>query len=268
MPLASLGRVWLVGCGNLGRAMLDGWLAAGLPPTHLTVVNPTPRVLPSGVTYAPHAGVAGRPPDVAVLAVKPQKLGEAAFALAPHVAGKLVLSVLAGATNATIAAALPGARIIRAIPNTPVRIRSAVTLLIAAAPAPVDMIAASALMGALGHTYLIEERHADLASALTASSPAFLFRFIEALAAAGEDGGLDADLARRLALQSVAGSAALAAASPRSPAELRLEVTSPNGMTQAGLAILEQGGAFTTLIVEALRAAAARSAELGQEAAR
>lgn len=262
--------LWLVGCGNLGRAMLDGWLAAGMAAAGVVVIARTPRELPSGLAQVRDAAAAAAlgPPAAVVLAVKPQQLGEAAAGLAPHVDRALLLSVLAGAPVATLEAALPGARVVRAIPNTAVRVRRGVTLLIATAAAPADRAAAETLMGALGETHWIEEGQADLATALTASAPAFLFRFIEALAAAGEAGGMAPAMARALALQTVAGAAALAAATARTPAELRLEVTSPNGMTQAGLAALDAGGAFTRLIEDSLRAAARRSAELGREAAR
>lgn len=248
--------------------MLDGWLAAGLPPAALTVINPSPRALPPGVAYAATLEAAGPAPALCVLAVKPQRLGEIAPALGRHVAGALVVSVLAGVRLQTLSLALGGARIVRAVPNTPASIGRAVTLLIADAPAATDAAAAEALMAAIGTTHWVAETDADSATALSGSGPAFVFAFVEALATAGVAGGLDPVLAARLARETVAGAAALLDASGRAPADLRRAVTSPNGMTQAGLMVLGNADALPTLLRDTLHAAARRAAELGEEAAR
>jgi pyrroline-5-carboxylate reductase len=188
-------------------------------------------------------------------------LAEVAPALAPFTAGAPLVSVLAGVPLARLAAAFPGASVTRAFPNTAVRIGRSLTLMAGAATP-----AAASLMGALGSCVWLEEARFDAAGALSASGPAFLFAFIEALAAAGAATGLQADLAARLALETVAGAAALAAADPRPPAALRAEVTSKGGMTQAGLSVLERDAALTTLMAQTVAAAAARSAEMGREA--
>lgn len=260
------GAIWLVGCGNLGRAMLDGWLDAGLPAERLTVINPSPRELPAGVRYASAPDRAGPPPDIAVLAVKPQRLAEVAPALARAIGPALVVSVLAGAPLAALAAAFRNSRVVRALPNTPARVRRATTLLAASDPTATDRRAVTALMTALGGAHWIDEPSMDAAGAITGCGPAFLFAFIEALAAAGTAAGLDVDLAARLALDTVAGAAALAAVSDEAPAQLRARVTSPNGTTQAGLAVLDGEGVLTTLLADTVRASARRSAELGEEA--
>ena len=263
-PLAALGTVWLVGCGNLGRALAAGWLAAGLPAARLILVEPCPRDLPPGPRHAPAPSDALPRPDIVVLAVKPQTLAEAASGLAPHSAGALLLSVLAGVPLASLKRHFPHSRAIRALPSTPARIRRAVTLLVADAGAGEgDRAAAAALMGAVGTTHWIAEAQMDAASALAASGPAFLFAYIEASAAAGAANGLAPELAAALALETVAGSAALAEADPRPPAVLRAEVTSPGGMTRAGLDVLDGTGALTHLLTDTIGAAARRSAELG-----
>lgn len=267
-PLTAPGEVWLVGCGNLGRALVSGWLAAGMDPARLTIIEPAPCDLPGEVriTAAPSAALPR--PDVIVLAVKPQALALAAPGLAPHADGALLLSVLAGVSLATLRSRFPGARLVRALPSTPARIRRALTLLVAgdAAPDP-DRALAATLMRAIGDVVWIAEGDMDAASAVSASGPAFLFRFVEAMAAAGRANGLPPELADRIAMLMVAGSAELLAADGRPPAALREEVTSPAGMTAAGLDVLDGGGALTTLLTETIGAAARRSAEMGREAA-
>lgn len=258
--LETLGPVWLVGCGRLGLAMLAGWLAAGLPAERLTVINPSPRELPEGVRQA-HAPSPELPrPAAIVLAVKPAMLSAVAPGLAPHASGAALVSVLAGVPIARLADAFPHARVTRAFPNTAVRIGRSLTLMAGERSAE-----AGALMGALGQTLWLEEPLFHAAGALSASGPAFLFAFIEALGRAGEAAGLDPYVAQRLALDMVAGAAALAAQDPRGPAALREEVTSKGGMTQAGLMVLEGEGALTTLLSRAVAAAARRSAEMGRE---
>lgn len=266
--LSGVGRIWLVGCGKLGRALAAGWLRGGLPPGSLVAIDPVQPSMPEGVHYAPAPGPALPVPDVVVLAVKPQTLPEAATALAPQVRGLPLISVLAGAPLATLAARLPGARIVRALPNTAARIGRSATLLAAAADAePADRARAEALMAAVGRCWWVVEAHLDAASAVSASGPAFLFRYIEALAAAGRVAGLPDALAEDLALETVAGAGLLALTDPRPPAALREEVTSPNGMTQAGLEVLDGAGSLSTLLRDTIRAAARRSAELGRDAA-
>lgn len=259
--LDEVGPVWLIGCGRLGQAMLAGWLAAGLPAGRLTVINPSPRDLPEGVRQARAASPDLPHPAAIVLAVKPAMLAAVAPTLAPHASGAALVSVLAGVPVARLAEAFQHARVTRAFPNTAVRIRRSLTLMAGERSAE-----AEALMGALGQTLWLEEPMFHAAGALSASGPAFLFAFIEALGRAGEAAGLAPDVAQRLALETVAGAAALAAQDPRGPAALREEVTSKGGMTQAGLMVLEGEGALTTLLSRTVAAAARRSAEMGREA--
>jgi pyrroline-5-carboxylate reductase len=241
--------------------MLAGWLAAGLPPAALTVLNPSPRALPDGVRLAAAPTFDLPRPAALVLAVKPAALAEVAPSLAPHAAGVALVSVLAGVGVSRLSAAFPGAQVTRAFPNTAVRIGASLTLMAGA-----DTPAAGALMGALGPLVWLDEALFDAAGALSASGPAFLFAFIEALAAAGASAGLSDATAARIARGAVVGAAALAAADSRPAAALREEVASKGGMTQAGLVVLEAGGALTSLLERSVAAAAARSAEMGREA--
>ena len=263
--ITTLPPLWLVGCGNLGRALLDGWLAAGLPPERVTVINPSPRELPAGVGYAAAPGPTLARPGVIVLAVKPRMLGEVAAGLAAHAEGTLLVSVLAGARLARLAAAFPATRVARALPSTPARIRQGVTLL-AGALSPGDRAIVDALARALGTAHWVDEDQFDAATAVASSSPAWLFRFVDALAAGGVAAGLPAPLAAALAAEAVAGAGAYAAAANRSMGELAREVASPGGMTQAGLDVLDTDGALPMLLRDAVRAAVARASVLARDA--
>lgn len=263
----DLGPLWLVGCGNIGRALLDGWLAAGLRPTRITVINPSPRELPPDVAYAPSPGAALAKPEMIVLAVKPRMLGTVAATLAGHADGALVISVLAGARLARIKAAFPASRVARALPNTLARIGQGVTLLAAELDAT-DRTTVEALGRALGQVHWVDEAAFDATTAVASSSPAWVFRIVDALAQAGVAAGLTPALAHVLAREAVAGAGAYAARSDRSMDELAREVASPGGMTQAGLDVLDAEPGIRTLMREAVRAATTRAATLAKEADR
>jgi len=264
--LVSLGPIWLVGCGNMGRAMLDGWLAGGVPAGSLTVINPSPRVLPAGVGFASAPSAALPRPAIIVLAVKPARLAAAAPILAPFATGTLLLSVLAGARLERLSALFADARVLRALPNTPARIRQGITLLAGTAPAADDRAAAATLMGTFGTTHWIAESEFDTATAIASSSPAWLFRWIGALARAGAEMGLDSAVAATLALEATAGAAAYARAAGRPLPDLAREVASPGGMTQAGLDVLDAGDALAALMLGVARSAIERAQTLAQEA--
>ena len=263
--IASRGMV-LLGCGKMGSAMLQGWLADGLPPGSVWVVDPAPGdwLRTSGVQLNTPL-----PPDpaVALIAVKPQMMGEALPALAAlGGGGTLFISVAAGTPIAAYEAVLgPRSPIVRAMPNTPAAIGKGITALIGNAAATAEHMAlAEELLSAVGATVRLEtEAQMDAVTGLSGSGPAYVFLLIEAMAAAGEAEGLDPDLAMTLARATVAGAAALAEASDEPPAQLRRNVTSPNGTTQAALEVLMQEGAgLPPLMARAIRAAAARSKEL------
>jgi pyrroline-5-carboxylate reductase len=263
--LDRLGPLWVVGCGNMGGALLDRWLACGLDPASVTVIDPNPRAAPAGIRVVATAADAGTPPALLLLAVKPQAFNEVADQLAGRLdPAPLVISILAGTRATTLERLSP--RVVRAMPNLPVRIGQGTTALYGGEPA--DRAVSEALMAAAGHAHWIDDEALfDTVTGLSGSGPAYLFRFIEALAEAGAAAGLPPAIAAGLALDTVTGAAALAAERAASPADLRAQVTSPNGTTAAGLAVLDGEGGLTALLTATVAAAARRSRELAATAA-
>lgn len=261
--LDRIGPLWLVGCGHMGGALLDRWLACGLDAGSITVIDPNPRSAPPGIRVVGTPQDAGEAPNVVLLAIKPQLLADVAAQLSDYLAHQpLVISILAGAETATIRRLL-SPRVVRAMPNMPVRIGQGVTVLFGEPGS--DREVAAALMAAVGQVHWIDDEQLfDAVTGVSGSGPAYLFNFIEALAAAGAAAGLPAELARQLALDTVAGAAALAASGEASPAELRAQVTSPNGTTAAALAVLDGDGGLTRLLSDTVAAAARRSRELAR----
>ncbi len=257
----------LVGAGRMGGAMLRGWLAQGLKPEAVTVIDPQPAewLLQLGVQ------INRPPPDnpaVVVIAVKPQMmggaLGEIARATGPDT---LVISVAAGVRIARFEEVLPPCAIVRSMPNTPAAIGKGITALIGNAHAgDAEMTLAETLLSAVGETVRLEtEDQLDAVTGVSGSGPAYVFHLIEALAEAGEAEGLAPELALTLARATVAGAGALATESGEAPADLRRAVTSPNGTTQAGLEVLmDEATGLRPLIGRTVAAATARSRELGQ----
>ena len=238
LTIDDVGSVWLLGCGNMGSALLQRWLAAGL--TRVTVIDPAPRGLPAGV--APVATPPdGEGPDIVVVAVKPQSLAAAAASLVGRLEpATLIVSIVAGVSCATLGATFGGQPVVRTMPNTPARIGAGVTALYAPQAAGRD--AAQALMATAGATlWLDDETHFDAVTAVSGSGPAYVFAFIEALAKAGVAAGLPATLAEELALRTASGAAELAMLREEPPGALRVAVTSPGGTTAAGLAVLATG---------------------------
>lgn len=269
MDLAEIGSggLVLVGCGRMGGAMLDGWLARGLPADRVWVVDPQPverlRKLAVHLNDAlPEA------PAVAVAAVKPQLLDKALPTLAPMAGGEtLMLSVVAGVPMSRFEALGPGTPVVRAMPNTPAAIGRGITALVGnAAAGEAGLARAEALMSAVGETVrLDDEGQMDAVTAVSGSGPAYVFHLIETLAAAGEAEGLSRELALQLARATVAGAGALAMESGEAPGALREAVTSPAGTTAAALGVLmDAEGGMPPLLRRAVAAAAERSRELGR----
>jgi pyrroline-5-carboxylate reductase len=251
--------ILLVGCGNMGGAMLAGWLAAGIAPASFTVVDPVLFEAPQGVTLL-RALPGGVSFDAVLLGVKPQMLADVTPSVAPLTAGATVLSILAGVELATLRARFPGAgAVVRIMPNLAAAIgRSPIAL----AGDRDEQV--TALMEPLGTPEWLPEDQFDLVTALAGSGPAFVYRFIDALAAGAAALGMDAGQAQRLALATVEGASLLAAASPHGPGELARRVASPGGTTQAGLDVLDADAALARLIQATLKAAADRSAEMAR----
>lgn len=262
----AFGSILLVGCGNMAGAMLEGWLAGGMPGETFSVYDPTPRALPAGVT-ALEAMPSHGSFDAVLLGVKPQLLGEVAPMVEP-LAGPatVVLSLLAGAELATLASLFPrAAGVVRVMPNLAVAIGKAPIGLAAAGLDAARAEDVTALMDPLGTPEWIPEDGFDLFTALAGSGPAFVYRFIAALAHGARDLGLEEQQAVRIATAMVEGAAALASASPDDAGTLADKVASPGGTTRAGLDVLDAGDALASLAQRTLRAARDRSAEMARE---
>ncbi len=256
----------LLGCGKMGSAMLAGWLDGGLPATSVWVNDPFPSdwLSAQGVHLN---GDLPADPAIVLVAVKPQMMAEALPSLQALGNGTTVfLSVAAGITIATYEDLL-GAQtpIVRAMPNTPAAVGKGITAIVGNAntdEATLDM--AEGLLSAVGQVVRLDgEDQMDAVTGVSGSGPAYVFHMIECLAAAGEAQGLSPDLAMALAKATVAGAGALAEAADEDPAQLRRNVTSPNGTTQAGLEVLmDESKGLPPLMAQTVAAATTRSKEL------
>ena len=250
----------LLGCGKMGSAMLAGWLADGLSPAAVHVIDPAPSdwLQSQGVALN---GPLPPSPAIAIIAVKPQMMGQALPQL-QSLENTLLLSIAAGTSIAAFEQHFPGAAIVRAMPNTPAAIGQGISAMVGnAATTADDLDLAEGILRAVGEVVRLDaEDQIDAVTGLSGSGPAYVFHLIEAMAAAGVAQGLDADLALKLATHTVAGAGALAIASDEGPAQLRINVTSPNGTTQAGLEVLMPE--LPDLIGRTVAAATSRSKEL------
>jgi len=256
----------MLGCGKMGGAMLEGWLKAGLAPASVYVIDPhpAPQLAETGVRI--NADLPENP-AVALVAVKPQMMADALPQLAPFGGGgTLVVSVAAGTPIAMFEAALgAGTRVIRAMPNTPAAIGKGITAIIGNAEASeADADLAETLLSAIGQVVrLSDEDQIDAVTGVSGSGPAYVFYMIDALAAAARAEGLPDAMAMQLAKATVAGAGALAEDAAETPEQLRINVTSPNGTTQAGLEVLmHETDGLSPLIRRTVAAAATRSREL------
>lgn len=258
-------KILMLGCGNMGGAMLAGWLAGDVDPARFTVVDRKLEAVPAGATLLrtlPPGGAF----DTILLGVKPQALDSVAEELAPLCGPHTtLLSILAGIELATLRARFPKAQaVVRVMPNLAAAIgRSPIVL----ASDRGELDGVSKLMQPLGTPeWLPDERQFDLVTALTGCGPGFVYRFIDALAGGAASLGLDPAQAGRLAVATVEGAAMLAAASSHSPGELARRVASPGGSTQRGLDVLDADDALARLIEATLRASRDRCAEMAAEA--
>jgi pyrroline-5-carboxylate reductase len=261
------GTILIAGYGTMTGAMVEGWLRAGVSAASITACGPNPKPVPDGMRFV--TGVPDGRFDFLILGMKPQVLAEAAPGLEPIAGpGTVVISVLAGVELASLARRFPRAGgIVRLMPNLAAALGKSPVALAASGLDARQRDAVTDLAAKLGSAeWLADEDQFDLVTALAGSGPGFVYRFIDALAAAGARLGLDEEQAQRLALQMVEGASALAAGSPHSPAELARRVASPGGMTQKGLDVLDHDEALVRLLTETLRAARDRGREMAQAA--
>jgi pyrroline-5-carboxylate reductase len=261
--------IWLIGAGRMGGAKLRGWLSAGIPPSALAVREPNPS--PELAALLEQHGIAEKhasPPDVLVLAVKPQVMANVLHDVAPLVGPHTaVLSIAAGRTVASIAKHFAeGAAIVRAMPNLPAEIGRGITAAYANphVSAPQRALCDKLLRAAGQVVWVDDESMIDAVTAVSGSGPAYVFYLVECLAAAGRDAGLPPDLAEKLARATIEGSGELLHRSHLAPAKLRENVTSPGGTTAAGLSVLMRENGLEALLRETVAAAARRSRELSE----
>lgn len=266
--MAWTSKLLIVGCGNMGGAMLAGWLTAGISPDRFAVLDPALEASPEGVRlYRDPAEAREAAHDAVMLGFKPQQLD----ALAPSLqsltgTGVTVYSLLAGLTIAQIQNAFPqSAAHVRVMPNLASRINKSPVILLQDGLGADQASAAFDLFDNLGTAVWIkDETKFDLVTALAGSGPGFVYRFIDALAEAGVRLGLEREQATQLSLAMVEGASALASGSDVSPAELADRVASPGGVTREGLNVLDADEVLVRLLTDTLRATADRGAALSK----
>ena len=262
-------KLGVIGCGKMGTALVQGAIRAGVVAAgDVAGCDPYEKSradfakATGAVVGETPAGLAGS--EVILLCTKP---AEAAAALAEAASDqpRLVISIAAGVTLASLEAAAPGNfRMIRAMPNTPALVgHGAAAYCLGSRATPEDAVTAQALLGAVGLVVQVPEKLMDAVTGLSGSGPAYIYVVIDALADGGVKAGLPRADALRLAAQTVLGAAAMVLETGEHPAVLKDMVTSPGGTTIAGLAALERHGLRSALI-EAVSAATARAAELGK----
>lgn len=268
--LSAKQQILLIGFGNMGQALVRGWLANGRDPATIRVVDTAGAAVAAAATLGVEssataaAAFTSMTPDVVVLAVKPNQIA-AVLGDCAAVTSAVFLSIAAGKTLVQLEAGLgAGAAVVRAMPNTPAAIGRGMTGLVAnRAVTAAQRVLCGELLSAVGAVaWLSDEGQMDAVTAVSGSGPAYVFLLIECLERAGRELGLDEALAKQLAVATVAGAGLYAAQSDVDAAELRKRVTSPNGTTQAALEVLMADTGMAALMTRAVRAAAARSREL------
>jgi pyrroline-5-carboxylate reductase len=265
-------RVTFLGGGNMGAAIIGGLVARGFPAASMTVIDPDTAAREGlasrfGVAVREAAGPSLPAADALVLAVKPQQMREAVKPLLPLDPSTVVVTIAAGIRIADLSRWLGGhAAIVRAMPNTPALVHAGITGLFAPPAVGAEGRGrAEKLLGAVGETvWLPREEDLDAVTAVSGSGPAYVFYFIEALERAGVELGLDPGAARSLSLGTFLGAAKLAQERAVDPALLRAQVTSKGGTTERALGEME-GAALKARFIEAVKAACARSRELGEQ---
>lgn len=268
-------RVAIIGGGQMARALVGGWLARGAPAENIAIADPAEaqrdwlaRRFQQIALHADNAKAAAQA-NVWVMAVKPQQLAEVAGALAILAAEQrpLVISIVAGIGAADLSRWLGGhASVVRAMPNRPALIGAGVTGLYAGSEVhDNDRATTERLLEAVGTAVWVgSESDIDLVTAVSGSGPAYFFLLIELLEAAAIAQGLPPEVARKLAVGTAAGAAALAKASGEEPSVLREQVTSKGGTTAAALEVFREAG-LDMIVARAVAAAAARSREIAAE---
>jgi pyrroline-5-carboxylate reductase len=259
---------WFVGCGNMGGAILDGWRMGGLDLSPVTVIRPSGKPV-AGARVVRSYSEAGPPPALVVLGFKPQKLDEIAAELRRFLGARtVVVSLLAGVEAASLRQRFPGvAAIVRAMPNLPVAVRRGITGLYSPDADQQTKDLLNNLFAALGFAmWMADEAKLAALGSLAGAGPAYVARFVAALTKAGQKRGLSEEIASVIALETVLGTAWMAATRGEDMASIARRVASPKGTTEAGLKVLDGYEALDLLVASTIEAAANRGAELAQEA--
>lgn len=258
---------WMIGCGNMGGAMVAGWRAAGIDLAGLTVIRPSGTAV-QGVRTVSNAGEAGDRPKLVILAMKPHMLGEVARTLGDYLDGETtILSILAGAGCDSLRSAFPNVgAIVRAMPNLPVAIRRGVIGLTSKDAGDPLRRSISAIIAPLGYApWMDDEDKFAVLGSVAGSGPAYVARFTDALSKAAVERGLSRELAETIALETVLGTAWMAAAQGIAMDQLARQVASPNGTTEAGLKVLDRERILEELVAVTIEAASRRGGELAGE---
>lgn len=271
MATALNQNICFIGGGNMAQALIGGLLSRGLPTTRITVSDPVEQIRQileeKGIQTTTDNVEAIQNADVVVLAVKPQVLATVLQPLKGLLSDKLVISIIAGAEIQTISELIGGSqRIVRVMPNTPALVQTGAHGIYASkAVNAQDRELTSQILAATGLTIWVDsEAQIDAVTAVSGSGPAYFFYLMESMIRAGKNLGLDEKVATALTLQTALGAAQMAITSSNSPSELRKNVTSPNGTTQAALEVFDRAQ-ISQNIQAALAAAQKRSQELAQE---
>jgi pyrroline-5-carboxylate reductase len=260
---------WLVGCGNMAGAMVEGWRNGGLDLSGVTVIRPSGTPVDGIRTVTDYP--VGEQPRFVMLGFKPQKLDEIVPELAPHVGPETVLvSMLAGTDVASLRGRFPGAgSIVRVMPNLPVAQSQGVVAIFAEQRESRQLDGVRQLMASLGTVACCDsEAELGVIGAVAAAGVAYVARFADAMGSAAESLGLEPGLANQLAVQTLVGTAAYAADSGASMAEIACRVASPKGTTEQGLAVLDASDGLLPLVERTLAAAIRRGEELAEAARR
>ncbi|MBN8531512.1 MAG: pyrroline-5-carboxylate reductase [Alphaproteobacteria bacterium] len=264
----SFPRIVLVGCGNMGVALLKGWQREGLTPQGVRIIEPQPAKVPQGFTTLadPSRIEKGFKPEVVLFAVKPQALAEVLPGYREFAGeGALMVSIAAGKKTGFYESLLGPCRLARVMPSTPALVGEGASVAVGnAAVTEADRAVVTRLLESVGTCHWVaDEAIMDAVTALSGSGPAFVFYVAECLAAAGEKLGLSKELSVALAVQTIRGSGILASESEQSLEALRHAVTSPGGTTEAGLKLL-MDGRLQKVLEETLAQACKRGRELSE----
>ena len=264
------GTLAIIGGGRMGEAIAGGLLASGLTPADsIVIAEPVAErcaelASTHGIRCVPGAADAARGADIVLLAVKPQVIDEVAVSVADALTGALVVSIAAGISCARLESHLPdGTAVVRVMPNTPALVGEGMSVISGGSDAGdehIDLV--RRVFSAIGRTIVLDERHQDAATAISGSGPAYIALVIDALARAGVRHGLSRQVAEELALQTVAGTAALIDQTGQHPEQVIDGVASPGGTTIAAIEALEAGG-LRAAFSAAVTAAVKRAKELG-----